>query len=133
MLHSHKVNTRYFYIPVIHYQSYICTLNVVITLTDTVICFYYLFLYILSQMIPIGIVFMFCFVELKYQLETGNFSISVCTFVSANTHTLYVYPCAHIQYVSLCLKVLVNLDLTVCGGSLKTSALLQLTLSAAKD
>ncbi|CAB1420585.1 unnamed protein product [Pleuronectes platessa] len=37
------------------------------------------------------------------------------------------------QYVALSLNFLVNLDLTVGGGGLKTSAPLQSTLSAAKD
>lgn len=83
--------------------------------------------------------FMYCFLELEQELEHLFlfFPISVCMDVSANTHTLRVYPRAcilgKIQYVSLCMKFLVNLDLSVCGNCLKTSALLQLTPSAAKD
>lgn len=52
---------------------------------------------------------------------------------------LYVYPCERTVYSRKCLaicctlKILVNFDLTVCGSSLKISALLQSTLSAAKD
>lgn len=75
-------------------------------------------------------------------MRNVSIGLSMCVFLCLQTPTSFMFTHVHIyiycglsaqQYVSLWLKILVNLDLTVCGSSLKTSALLQLTLSAAND